>query len=142
MKRLVFGFFAALLLLLGAVSLNAQSYSNYMTVNVPFDFSVLNEVLPKGEYTVTETYPSGALQFCFRGRHGGAIFTSTSPTEKRGGKNAYELDFHLVNNQYFLATIWMGNDRNGRKLPASKQERELMAQFGKPEVRILTASAR
>lgn len=46
----VFGVFAVLLFVLGAVSVNAQSGCPAVSVNVPFDFAVGNEILPKGEY--------------------------------------------------------------------------------------------
>jgi hypothetical protein len=137
MKLHVFGVFAVLLLLVGAVPVNAQSGNRGMSVSVPFGFAVGNVVLPKGEYTFTNA--QGAVKL--RGLHV-SIFTTTMPAEQRGGKNAYELGFHLVNGQYFLASIWMGNDLAGRKLPVSKHERELTAQVGKPELIILTASAR
>jgi hypothetical protein len=140
MKMKVFGVFAVLLLVVGAVSVNAQTGRRFLTVSVPFDFAVGNEILPKGEYIVTKDESLGGTVL-LRGQDGSA-FACTSPTEKRGGKDAYELDFYRINNQYFLASVWMGNDHQGRKLFASKREREMTAQFGKPALRILTASAR
>ena len=137
MKLRVFGVFAVLLLTVGAVSVNAQSGSRFGRLNVPFDFTVGNDILPKGEYIVTNNQGLVLL----KGQHG-SMFACTLPTEKSGGKDAAELVFHLVNNQYFLAEIWLGNDQDGRKLYTSKREREMTAQVGKPVLRILTASAR
>ena len=140
MKMQVFGVFAVLFLVVGAVSVNAQPGGQGLIVSVPFDFAVGKEILPKGEYTVTkdERLLGGVL---LRGQHG-SFFTLTLPAEWRGGKDANELVFHQINNQYFLASIWIGNNRQGRMLLASKHERELTAQVGKPVLRTLTASAR
>jgi len=137
MKMQVFGVFAVLLLVVGAVSVNAQSGGQTGNYNIPFDFAVGDEILPTGEYIVWNT--EGLIGL--RGPHG-VRFASSAPTEKRGGKDAYELVFRQINNQYFLASIWIGNDRQGRKLLESKREREMTAQVGKPELKILTASAR
>jgi hypothetical protein len=137
MKRLVFGVFAVLLLVVGAVSVNAQSGNRVPIFSVPFDFAIGNEILPKGEYMVSNTQGLVRLRSQY-----GTGFAVTSPTARRGGKDANELVFHQINNQYFLASIWMGNDHEGLVLSASKHERELTAQVGKPVLRILTASAR
>ena len=136
MKLQVFGVLAVLLLVLSAVPVKAQFVSHVANVNIPFDFAVGNETLPQGEYTVTNN--RGLIQIS--GSHL-SIYACASQTEKRGGKNAAELVFHRINNQYFLAEIWMGDDRDGRKLSASKRERELTAQAVEtPEVEILSAN--
>ena len=101
MKTKVFGVFAVLLLVVGAVSVNAQPGRQFLAVSVPFDFAVGNEILPKGEYTVTKDESLGGMVL-LRGQDG-SVFSGTSPTEKRGGKDAYQLVFHRINYQYFLA---------------------------------------
>lgn len=128
------------LFVLGAVLVNAQSASHIVNANIPFDFEVGNQILPKGEYTI-KTDAMREAQAVLTGPHG-TTFVLVSQTEKRGGGHAYELVFNEVNNQYFLSTIWMGNDLNGRKLSVSRREREMTAQVGKPVLPIHIAAAR
>ena len=139
MKRQLFGSFAVLLIVLCAVSANAQSIVYPMKVNVPFNFYVADKVLPQGEYTLSTV--GTARQVMLVGPQG-SIFLRTNQAESWPAKNADELVFHRVNNQYFLASIWTADNRLGHELFQSRHERELVAQAGKPTVRVLLASAR
>lgn len=139
MKRLMVGVSTVLFFVLGAVSINAQSARLVMKINVPFDFSIGNKVLPAGEYSVTQIDLEGTTEFRGEKR---SLFLFTLPAESRSVKNRDTLIFHQINNEYFLTSIWGANDSVGHKLLISKRELEATAQLGKPLVRILTADAR
>ena len=139
MKRQLLCSFAVLLVALCAVSANAQSIVYPIKVKVPFNFYVENNVLPQGDYTVSTVGPTRMVMLT---GPQGSIFLSTTPAENGSAKKADELIFHRVNDQYFLASIWTSDNRLGHELFRSKHEKELVAQAGKPAVKVLLASAR
>ena len=139
MKRQLFCSLAVLLIALCAVSANAQSITHTMKGNVPFNFYVADKVLPQGEYTVSTVGTAGMVVIA--GPHG-STFLFTHGALSSAEKNANELVFHRVNNEYFLVSIWAAGDLLGYELPRSRHEKELVAQAGKPAETVLLASAR
>ena len=138
MKRQVISF-AVLLIVFGAVSANAQSIVYPMKVNVPFAFYVADKVLPQGEYTVSSV--GIARQVMLAGPQD-PILCLTIPADRWPAKNAAELVFHRIKNEYFLVQVQTGDNHLGYELFQSRHERELVAQAGKPAVTVLLASAR
>ena len=140
MKRQLFAGFALLLMVVCVASANAQSIVYPIKVKIPFSFYADNKVMPEGEYTVSTV---GTAAMVLLAGPQTSIFVSTTPSEKgRPAKDANALIFHRVNDQYFLSSIWTADNRLGHELFRSQHEKELVAQSGKPEVRVLLASAR
>src|SRR5262249_34683820 len=106
-----------------AVSVYAQSDMS-LKVNIPFEFSVKNEVLPAGEYTVGYL-SQGTLVIRSADGSVARVF-STMATLSSKTRNESSLVFHRYGDQYFLSTIWTAGNDTGRELFKSRAERELI----------------
>jgi len=124
MKRLLYaaGLFTAL-----AFSINAQTST--ARADVPFDFRIGQAVLPAGKYVVQS---SGAL-LTVRGEGGTrkSAVRLTLPTSRASVSAQPKLEFHRYGSEYFLAAVWSPASHEGRALPKTKLEQELIshAQF-------------
>lgn len=93
-----------------------------LRIDVPFEFSVNNKVLPAGNYDVT--CPSGVL--FVRGAMSSAVapanYIGTGDNEKAEAR----LVFNKYGDKYFLAEAWTRpGATNGAGLPKSRTEREI-----------------
>jgi len=129
--------FTVLLMAMFAATVNGQSIVNPLKVNIPFDFSVYATTLHQGEYTVSTLNANGAV--VLRGPQDSVVVLTIS-ADKGVGKDSDKLVFHRVNGVYFLASIWTVANPVGYILPTSRQEREMIAEGGKPELKVLIAS--
>jgi hypothetical protein len=125
MKKQVLKIFSMLSLFvtLAAGSVYAQSAMR-LKVNIPFEFSVGNEALPAGEYTVRQRFQGHLV---IQSADGSA--TKTFPTiGARASKtpNKSSLVFHRYGDEYFLSRIWTTGDNTGHELFKSRAERELI----------------
>lgn len=140
MKRQVFGGFAVLLVVLGAVSVNAQPIVTSLKANIPFEFSVSDTVLPQGEYTIERF--NERLVLCDSNGHPSLFIlaqrTGERPVENTGSK----LVFHKINGHYFLASIWTEDNPVGYELSTSRSERRMASLFSKRETVVLAAEMR
>jgi hypothetical protein len=120
MKHLLYaaGLFTAL-----ACSINAQTST--ARANVPFDFRMGQSVMPAGNYLIEA---SGAL-LTFRQQGGTrkSAMQLTLPTSRRQESSQPKLEFHRYGSDYFLTAIWSQQSHEGRALPQSKFERELIS---------------
>ncbi len=126
MKKQVLKIFSMLSL---AVTLAvAAVYANpagRLKANIPFDFSVGNETLPAGVYTVAPMTMSGVLRIRREdGRE--AVLIQTHGVQARREQDQTKLVFRRYGDQYFLAQVWTAGDSNGRELGKSRTERELI----------------
>ena len=139
MKRQVFGF-AVLLVVLGAVLVNAQPIVTSLKANIPFEFSISDKVLPQGEYTIKRF--NERLVLCdSNGRP--SLFIQAEPTAERPVENtASKLVFHKVNGHYFLASIWTEDNPVGYELSKSRSESRMASLFSKSETVVLAAEMR
>jgi hypothetical protein len=113
----------SLFVTLAAVSAHAQSNMR-LNVNIPFDFSVGNKVLPSGEYTVryvTQEILVIRSADCSATQVFLTYFTQASKT-----RNESSLVFNRYGDQYFLATIWTAGNDSGHEISESRSERELV----------------
>jgi hypothetical protein len=125
MKKQVLKIFLmlSLFVMLAAGSVYAQSDLR-LKVNIPFEFSVGNEALPAGEYTVRQMF-QGVLVIQNADRSASKIF-STRDARARETPHKSLLVFHRYGDEYFLSKIWtIGND-NGREILKSRAEKELI----------------
>ena len=110
----------SLLALLAAVS--AYAYvSSTVIAKVPFSFSVGNESLPAGHYTL---YQSSEGYVSLLGPQGSAFLGWTLPGRTVRPDGEPKIVFHRYGDQYFLSEIFSGTDNVSRKLPVSKLEKE------------------
>lgn len=115
----------ALVLLVAALAPAQGVYG--VKANVPFEFRVLDQVFPAGEYRIT--YPTGPHRevILIMNADGQALrlvqtFQSRPVTENNG--QPYLL-FHRYGSESFLTQIWSPGMDNGRQFPTARLEKEL-----------------
>lgn len=92
------------------------------TVTIPFAFTVQDQVLPSGTYTLewinTRIYirSSNLKQ---------GTFISTNSVEGKENRERDVLEFTRYGHTYFLSRIWYAGRRDGRELPVSKLQAEM-----------------
>jgi hypothetical protein len=120
MKRLFFatGLFTAL-----ACSLPAQTAT--ASAEVPFNFRMgASSVMPAGKYLVQQ---SGAVLTVREvGGTKKSAIQLTVPTSRASISSQPKLEFHRYGSDYFLSAVWSPDSHEGRALPKSKSERELI----------------
>jgi hypothetical protein len=123
MKKQVLKIFSMLSLFvtLAVGSVYAQSELR-LKVNIPFEFSVGDEALPAGEYTVRQL----SQGFLVIENADGSATEIFSTIVARASKTPDEssLVFHRYGDEYFLSTIWMTGNITGREIFKSRPVRE------------------
>ena len=108
----------------------AQSLTNPIRVNIPFDFIVGNKTFAAGEYYIKRAQPSsGDAMVLVTSVDGRAhIFRLTNTVQTLDPKTRTTVVFHRYGTQNFLAQVWPDGGTRGRELPKSRTERELERQ--------------
>jgi hypothetical protein len=133
-KELLRGFtMLALLLALAlgtaVVSASAQSTTNKVVANVPFEFSVGFKTLPAGEYSV-QSIASAADGLFIQSTNGKvSALRQSEATRRIKEKPQAHLIFHRYGERYFLAEVWTGLDNSGRQLVKSQEERGIESEL-------------
>lgn len=117
---------AAIALLVGATLMTARSaaaQSGAFEVNVPFNFTVHNVLLPAGSYTIgfELMHPDTLV---IRDRTQCVKATDFGLRGPIGARNRHSLIFHHYGGQYFLSEVRFESPSNGMFLPATKSERQ------------------
>lgn len=94
-----------------------------MHASIPFDFRIGDKLVPSGTYlieakgsAITVREEAGRLV---------AVSFMTIP-ESRLATPAYgELMFNRYGNDYFLASVWTPDSKEGRSLPQTRREKEV-----------------
>src|SRR3982751_5813307 len=122
----------SLVLVFCAAAANAQSLSR--RINVPFSFSVGQQTLAAGEYTLEPVRRDSRNMWLLQNRDTGksAIFTTNEVRSLQSAATT-KVIFSKYNGEYFLAQIWSAGDNSGREVKPSRHERQLAQQAGKPE---------
>ncbi|HYO89983.1 MAG TPA: hypothetical protein VEQ40_00015 [Pyrinomonadaceae bacterium] len=128
MKREILKSFAVLMLALSIVSLTAQAQSaDQLKANIPFSFTIGNQTLPAGEYTVryvNQNSGKNALLFkSLDGRTSRIVNMNTAQSSRAEVKAS--LVFNQYGDSYFLSEVWTGGDQYGLSLPKSRAERQM-----------------
>lgn len=124
-----FGLFMVLAMVVTSSSVSGQSLSERIRVNIPFDFTVQNEKLPAGEYSIGRALPSsGDLMLSLDGRAGRESAFLTSAVQSLDAKHNAILVFHRYGDEYFLFQVWPAGAKTGRAIPRSVREREIERQ--------------
>ena len=121
-KNLAVAMAVTALMLASAVSAFAQ-HPWSMKVTVPFDFTVENQRIPAGDYTV-EKIVNGHLRMY---TSDGKFSTSFLVIPKQGKTTAEvgRISFHRYGTEYFLASISMAGQNTGWEVLQGKLESEL-----------------
>jgi hypothetical protein len=111
---------------LAALSVQAQS-SNQMKANVPFRFTIGDQTLPAGDYTVRYiNQDSGKNALLFKSTDGKTSRIVKMNTKQSGEQEIKaSLVFNQYGDQYFLSEVWTGGDQYGLSLTPSRAERQL-----------------
>ena len=112
----------SLFVTLAAVSAYAQSDMR-LRVNIPFEFSVGQKLLPAGEYNVS--YVVQGFLVIRSVDYSATYVFPTNSTRSSKTRNESSLVFNQYGDQYFLATIWTEGNDTGYMLSESRAEREL-----------------
>src|SRR5215469_811410 len=131
MKLLRIAFCAALCVLTaGAFS---QTSPGDVVVDVPFAFSVAGKKLPAGHYIVKQQQP-GMIRIFSQQNKGLFVATHGALRSKEEGS---KLVFHRYGDSYFLSSVWVTGNKEGKELVPSPAERELKAHAAEMEMAVV-----
>lgn len=121
---MMFGLVMAMFVMVG--SAQAQSLSNKMRINIPFEFSVGDSKLPAGEYSIGRAMSSSgdSVLLISNVNHSDSVFPLTNSAQSLDPKDVNTLVFHRYGEQYFLYQVWPAGGTYGRELVKSRSERE------------------
>ena len=125
MKRQAFVIvtFLSLLVMMTVSSIYAQCNMR-IKVNIPFEFSVRERILPAGEYTVS-CRSQGLLLIQSGDRRVSQVFMTLS-TQAGTTPDESSLVFNRYGDQYFLSKIWTAGDCTGHELRKPHGELEFI----------------
>ena len=110
-------------------SAQAQSLATKIRINIPFDFSVGDNKLPAGHYSVGRAQSSGdAVLLISNLNHFEVAMPLTNATQSLKPKQAATLVFHRYGEQYYLYQVWPAGATIGRVIVKSRGEREIERQ--------------
>lgn len=144
-----FGLLSVLALVAAVTDARAQSPVN-LSVDVPFDFYVGDQLMPAGRYTVKRAVKDTNRTLVVAGENKDErAAAATAPAAGRESKQS-ALVFHRYGGEHFLRAAWTAGDAEGRAFTESKRERaarrgrSLLVKNGdggvKPEVVEVTAT--
>ena len=115
-------------MLVGIMSISARAQNNAtrLSANIPFEFSVGNQMMPAGEYTITCTNPTSdlkVLQLRTRDGHESVMLRTSSVIRNAPGDA--KLVFNRYGNQYFFAQAWFQADSTGMQASKSRSEKQI-----------------
>jgi hypothetical protein len=116
--------------LIAAAAANAQ-LSSPIRVKIPFDFTVRNQTLPAGEYTISRVQgisDTNILSISNVNTFATVVY-STHQVNVATPANRAALVFHKYGEQYFLAQIWSSDEKEGNELAETSHERTLRRQL-------------
>jgi len=122
MNRLRSAFFGLGLLLVASA---VQAQSNGVKADIPFDFVVGNQMLPAGEYTVSNQGSVNQAILIRSDEGNSAALSLTQSCSSLHPSAKTKLVFHTMGGRYFLYQIWTQGNYSGQQLPKSKAEVEL-----------------
>jgi hypothetical protein len=109
-----------------ALVANAQSRSQQLRANIPFDFVVGDKTLPAGEYTVGTITSSSNEGIVVRSRDGRQSAVRLTNVVQAGMRSARgKLTFYRgdIDQIYYLKDIWKSGAAEGHQLLPSKAQR-------------------
>jgi hypothetical protein len=119
MKRTLFG---ALTLLVVALAVSTGFAQSKNRADVPFAFSVGDNALPQGTYTLIEV---SDRVMRIRNEATNESVMIVAQYEEDTKPQAARLVFHKYGDRYFLAEAWTGAGGDGIEFPAGSLEKEI-----------------
>jgi hypothetical protein len=131
-KELLKGFTVVVLtvaLAFAAAVVSANAQSKKLAADIPFDFTVGNQTMTSGEYSVRSITNDGTGLVIKSDDTGKSVMRLSNSIEPQRNKTQARLVFHRYGQRYFLAEVWTGGDSEGRKLLESREERAIRHEF-------------
>lgn len=125
------GFLAALLATSAAVG---QTNRGDTITDIPFAFTVANQKLPAGRYTITRLGET-TLRIFSPGNQGTVMLTHK--VEGKAPESKGKIVFHRYGDAYFLSEVWIAANGTGRKVFQSRSEAELAGKRTEMEIAAL-----
>jgi hypothetical protein len=117
----------AITILLGVASVYSQAANvAILKVSIPFNFTVDNQMLPAGDYTVSASEPTANHVLWLRSadnRHVAIVHTHSA--FMNSGANHAQLIFQHSGNEYFLSQVWTLGATDGRELTLPSRVTEM-----------------
>ena len=137
----------AMFVLVASMAVAAQAQTSgrtHLTANILFNFSVGNQTLPAGEYTVAQiNSASDHVVLQLRSRDGNSAMVQMTSVIGKAQESA-KLIFHRYGDKYFFAQAWVDGENSGlqalRPRAERAAEREMAALKAASETVLLTAS--
>lgn len=130
-------------LLLGAVSVYTQAENvPFVKVSIPFNFTVGNQTLPAGDYTISDSdvHPQSVIWLqSSDGKYVAVVGTHPSYALAPSAKT--QLIFQHSGSEYFLSQIWTLGSTSGRELLSSNRAKELAKNGSSSDVETIVANA-
>jgi hypothetical protein len=123
-KDCIIAILLAMTIITGVASATPMPVS--LTFVVPFDFYVVDHILPAGTYTVASTNLGSAIQIFDERGKGAFVITNSRNTPKQ---TRDQLLFHQYGGTSFLAGINWSDSQDGLEIPITHRE-ELIARSG------------
>jgi hypothetical protein len=115
-------------LLLGAASVYTQAENvAFLRVSIPFDFTVANQALPAGNYTISGSvvYSQSVIWLqSWDGKHNAVV--SIHPIYALDRSAGTQLIFQHSGGEYFLSQLWTQGSSSGREVQLSERAKELV----------------
>lgn len=108
-----------------AVAAQAQSGRSELRANIPFEFTVGNQHMAAGEYTVSQINPSSdraVLQLRSKDGRDTAMIQMNDAASKLPASS--RLVFNRYGDEYYFAQAWIAGETTGLQASPSKSERE------------------
>jgi hypothetical protein len=99
--------------------------SNGVRANVPFDFTVGNDLLPAGTYTIK---PQSTAVIAIQNHDKPIAVLSLVHQDGNKSTNGGKLTFHKYGDQYFLSEILCDGANMNVEIPTSKAEKRVRLQ--------------
>ena len=132
-----------IVLLLGAVSVYIQAENvPFVKVSIPFDFTVDNQALPAGDYTISDWAAHAQSVIWLQssdGKH--VVVVSTHPSYALDPSASTKLIFQHSGGEYFLSQLWTLGRTSGREVQLSNRAKELAKNGSNSDVATIVADA-
>ena len=118
---------AVILMIAASASVKAQSLQYKLTANIPFDFTINNDKLPAGKYSISRAQQSNGDQLLQIESADGhkSVIRLTIPVMTRNPMSRGTVVFHRYGDEYFMVEVWPAGGSTGRAFPKSRTEREV-----------------
>jgi len=134
----------AIALVLGAVSVYSQAeIVPFIKVSIPFDFTVENQTLPAGDYTISDWDLHAQTVVWLQssdGKHTAVVHTHQAFA--LGPSPSTQLIFQHSGGEYFLSQLWTLGSTSGREVQLSNRAKEVAKNGSSSDVTTIVADAR